>query len=81
MFYELLKKGCKILITDRTGHFCPALFWLQDGEILVYNDELGTCQNREFTQDPAKLAAHIEKMLFEYGHTVEIRPPHKTPKR
>lgn len=67
MFYELLKIGKEITISDNKGCFMPSTFFVKGNKVLVRNAAIGVsdAHNEESVEE------HICNMILE-GFTVTI---------
>lgn len=70
MFYSFLQNGAKITISDKKGVYAPAVFYMENGNLYVYNKYMGRCDT-PFTSTQKNLNEHIAKMVEE-GFTITI---------
>lgn len=64
MYYQLLKDGYKITISDPQGQYTTSVFWYKDGKVIISNKELGTFPHPFFNDHKAtEFDDHIISML------------------
>lgn len=68
-YYEMLKAGRTIEITDPAGQFSPARFWMDGEQLKTWAPTLGTLNRVDLT--PAELDSHLYIMLAD-GMAVTI---------
>lgn len=71
MFYQLLKNGKRIKVSDGKGIYTATEFWLYAGKVFYANYELGFGEHPLFTSDCNAFDNHINKMIDE-GFSISI---------